>query len=63
MADHLDPDAAELLEMAPLVALDALSADELRDVQARVAAAPQDLQTLFDKQVRATREALERAAR
>ncbi|MCT1355671.1 MULTISPECIES: anti-sigma factor [unclassified Gordonia (in: high G+C Gram-positive bacteria)] len=58
MADHLDPDAAELLEMAPLVALDALSADELRDVQARVAAAPQDLQTLFDKQVRATREAL-----
>ncbi|MCZ4535266.1 anti-sigma factor [Gordonia terrae] len=58
MADHLDPDAAELLEMAPLVALDALSADELRGVQARVAAAPQDLQTLFDKQVRATREAL-----
>ena len=58
MADHLDPDAAELLEMAPLVALDALSADELRDVQTRVAAAPQDLQTLFDKQVRATREAL-----
>ncbi|MFT4395564.1 anti-sigma factor [Gordonia lacunae] len=58
MADHLDPDAAELLEMAPLVALDALSDDELRDVQARVAAAPQDLRTLFDKQVRATREAM-----
>lgn len=58
MADHLDSDAAELLEMAPLVALDALSDDELRDVQARVAAAPHDLRTLFDKQVRATREAL-----
>ncbi|EON30633.1 anti-sigma-K factor [Gordonia terrae C-6] len=58
MTDHLDPDAAELLEMAPLVALDALSDDELRDVQTRVAAAPQDLRTLFDKQVRATREAM-----
>lgn len=58
MSEHLDPDAAELLEMAPLVALDALSDDELRDVQERVAGAPHDVRALFDKQVRATREAL-----
>jgi hypothetical protein len=58
MSDHLDPDAAELLEMAPLIALDALSDTESRDVEVRLAAAPDEFRALFDKQVRATREAM-----
>ncbi|MBD0862946.1 anti-sigma factor [Gordonia sp. zg691] len=58
MSDDLEPDAAELLQFAPMVGLNALSGDELRDVEARVAAAPADFRELFDKQVRATREAM-----
>ncbi|GAB87565.1 anti-sigma factor [Gordonia rubripertincta] len=58
MTDHLDPESAELLELAPVVGLNALTSDELRDVEARVAAAPADFRELFGKQVRATREAM-----
>ncbi|MCR5978929.1 anti-sigma factor [Gordonia jinghuaiqii] len=58
MSDDLEPDAAELLQFAPMVGLNALSGDELRGVEARVAAAPADFRELFDKQVRATREAM-----
>ncbi len=58
MTDHLDPESAELLELAPVVWLNALTSDELRDIEARVAAAPADFRELFAKQVRATREAM-----
>ncbi|SDU71921.1 anti-sigma factor [Gordonia westfalica] len=58
MSDHLDPEAAELLELAPVVGLNALSVDELHDIETRVAAAPEDFRELFAKQVRATREAM-----
>lgn len=58
MTDHLDPEEAELLELAPVVGLNALSSDELRDIEARVASAPGDFRELFAKQVRATREAM-----
>ncbi|TYQ09984.1 UNVERIFIED_ORG: anti-sigma-K factor rskA [Gordonia westfalica J30] len=58
MTDHLDPESAELLELAPVVGLNALTSDELRDIEARVAAAPADFRELFAKQVRATREAM-----
>ncbi|MEO9330196.1 anti-sigma factor [Gordonia aurantiaca] len=58
MAEHLDPETAELLALAPIVGLDAASADELRDIGTRVAAADEDVRDLFAEQVRATREAM-----
>lgn len=58
MSDQLEPDAAELLQMAPVVGLNALSSEELSSVEARVAAQPQEFRELFDTQVRATREAM-----
>ncbi|MGP3706528.1 anti-sigma factor [Gordonia paraffinivorans] len=58
MSEHLDPEAAELLELAPVVGLDAASDDELRDIEARLAAADDEVRELFARQVRATREAM-----
>ncbi len=58
MSEHLDPEAAELLEFAPVVGLDAASDDELRDIEARLAAADDEVRELFARQVRATREAM-----
>ncbi|AZZ80387.1 anti-sigma factor [Gordonia alkanivorans] len=58
MSDHLDPEAAELLELAPVVGLNALSSEELREIEARVATADEEFRELFATQVRATREAM-----